>query len=74
MFRIKDKCTTVCLCCVGTLVVSFVGWLIWIKTGDPVTAALAVLMMAGFFYLSPSVKMDDTPAGIRNSSPQEPKS
>ncbi|OGF98011.1 MAG: hypothetical protein A3F83_03655 [Candidatus Glassbacteria bacterium RIFCSPLOWO2_12_FULL_58_11] len=71
MFRVKDKCTTVCLCCVGTLVVSFVGWLIWVKTNDPVTTGLAVLMMAGFFYLSPSIRMDDSSAGIRESGVKE---
>ena len=71
MFRIKDKCTTVCLCCVGTVVVSFVGWLMWVKTNDPVTTGLAVLMMAGFFYLSPSIRMDDSTAVIRKSGVKE---
>ncbi|HLA38927.1 MAG TPA: hypothetical protein VJ417_02970 [Candidatus Glassbacteria bacterium] len=40
--------------------VSAMGWIIWVKTGDPYTTALTVVMMVWFFYLSPSIRMPES--------------
>ena len=53
MKQYKEKCLICTLLLVAGLVCLFVGWIVWIKTGDSFTTGLALVLMGISFFIRP---------------------
>lgn len=52
-----EKCLICMLVAFAGLFITAVGWMMWVKTGDPVTTLLAVGLLTVFCFLCPGVRM-----------------
>ena len=48
-----EKCLFCTLLLVAGLICLFVGWIVWIKTGDSFVTGLALLLMGASFFVRP---------------------
>ena len=53
MSKSGEKCLFCTLLLIAGLVCLFVGWIVWIKTGDTFTTGLALLLMGISFFIRP---------------------
>jgi len=49
----KEKCLICTMFLVAGLICLFVGWIVWIKSGDSFTTGVALLLMAISFFIRP---------------------
>jgi hypothetical protein len=65
MKKYGEKLIISCLFLFSGLICLFVGWVIWIKTGDSLTTGLALVLMATSFFIRPQSHADEAEDAVR---------